>query len=203
MEITARQQAIIIGSILGDGNLEQKYRGTRLQLKQAETKQEYIFWLYNELSSLCKSSPKQRKDNGQWYVSTRSLREITSIHQCFYENGVKFVPENISEILRDPLSLAIWFMDDGSLDWRVHDHYAFRLSTNCFTAIDHERLIHTLQHNFAVHATFQKTTMRGKIYLRIHIGCEGQDTFVQLIRPYILGCFQYKLPPIVFNPSET
>ena len=94
-------------------------------------------------------------------------------------------------------------MDDGTLDWRVHDHYAFRLSTNCFTQLDHEILIYVLRQNFGIQATIQKTTMRGKAYLRIHIGREGRDTFVRLIRPYILECFQYKLPPDIFNPSET
>ena len=94
-------------------------------------------------------------------------------------------------------------MDDGTLDWRLKDHYAFRLTTNCFSLADNELLISILRKNFLVDATVQTTLMRGKRYPRIHIGAKGRTHFYELVKPFMLDCFSHKLPPIIPNPSET
>lgn len=203
MNITQRQQDIIIGSVLGDGYLEPSGSTARLQLKQSQEKKDYVFWLYSEFHNLCKSPPKQRKDNNQWYVSTRYFSELNYLRMMFYQNGIKFIPKNIDTLLTNPLSLAIWFMDDGTLDWRVKDHYAFRLTTNCFSVEDNELLVSVLRKNFLIGATVQTTLIRGKRYPRIHIGAKGRARFCELVHPFMLHCFNYKLPPIIFNPSET
>lgn len=203
MKLTQRQQDIIIGTILGDGYLETKGDITRLQLKQSVEKKEYVLWLYGELKNLCKSEPKQRVDNNQWYVNTRYFPELTSLKRIFYRNGIKIIPKNINLLLPNPLSLAVWFMDDGTLDWRVKDHYAYRLTTNCFSVEDNERLVAALKKNFNVHATTQTTLIRGKRYPRIHIGAKGRNEFKKLVEPFMLSCFRHKLPPIILNPSET
>lgn len=202
MELTKRQHSIIVGSILGDGYLDRRGEVTSLQLKQSQEKKEYVFWLYDELKNLCKSGPRQRTDNNQWRVSTRYFSGLTLLKKQFYQ-GTKIVPKNINTLLQDPLSLAIWFMDDGTLDWRVKDHYAYRLTTNCFSIEDNELLVATLKKNFNVDATTQTTLIRGKRYPRIHIGAKGRDKFKELVEPFMLSCFRHKLPPIILNPSET
>lgn len=204
MNITQRQFDIIVGSVLGDGYLEITKEGaTRLQLKQSVEKKEYIFWLYQELGNLCKSPPKQRTDNSQWYFNTRYLRELTPLRECFYPKGIKIIPEYIDILLQNPVSLAVWFMDDGTLDWRIKDHYAFRLTTNCFTIDENNMLKNVLKRNFGIEVTVQTTLIRGVRYPRIHIGASGRNNFFQLVQPYILSCFKHKLPPIMLNPSET
>lgn len=198
MDITPKQRDIIVGSILGDGCLEiSRWGSTRLQFKQSIEKQEYIFWLFEEMTNLCRSAPKQRSDNLQWYFSTRYSRELTSLRNYFYQDEIKVVPENIIDLLRNPISLAIWFMDDGTLDWRVKDHYAFRLATNCFSFVGNKLLVEALERNFGVHATVQTTCIRGKIYPRIHIGASGRNIFLQLVSPFVLNCFKHKIPPCI------
>ena len=192
-----------MGSILGDGCLEtSKWGSTRLQFKQSVEKQEYIFWLYGKMGNLCRSAPKQNKIH-QWYFSTRYSNELTFLKNCFYRGKTKIVPKNIVDFLQNPISLAIWFMDDGTLDWRAKDHYAFRLTTNCFTFEENKVLVEALKKKFGVDATVQKTTMRGNVYPRIHIGVSGRDTFLQLVKPFILDCFRHKVPPFISNPPET
>lgn len=203
MEITQRQQNIIVGAILGDGHIDPKGNVARLQLKQSKEKKEYIFWLFKELQNLCKSAPKQRKDNQQWYVNTRYSTELMKLRQHFYPKKQKIIPNDIDRLLKSKVSLAVWFMDDGTLDWRVRDHYAYRLTTNCFSVQDSKQLVNVLKKNFEVEATVQTTLIRGKRYSRIHIGASGRDKFISLVQPYILSCFSHKLPPTVFNPSET
>ena len=196
--MTEKQRQIAIGTLLGDGWLQR----ASLRIKQCKEHVDYVFWLHKQLGNLCKSVPKQRKDNYQWYFQTRSIPEIEELRKQFYPKGKKVVPSKIEELLKTPLSLAIWFMDDGTLDWRPKDHYAFRFATNCFSIIECKKLVEVLAKNFGIVATVQTTLIRGKRYPRIYIGKLGRERFRELIKPHIVNCFSYKLPPIS-NPSET
>ena len=190
------QRAIIIGNILGDGYLSRLTSGsTRLQLKQAERYKDYIMWSYKNLENLCLSKPKQRKDNFQWYVNTRYLQEIGELHSLFYRNGKKSVPINIVKILNSPLSLAVWYMDDGSLDYRPKSHYNYAFSTNCFSVEDNQLLVETLQRNFGIKATIQTPLCRGVRYPELYVGVAGRDKFIKTVKPFILPCFKNKIPP--------
>ena len=196
--LTKRQKAIIVGNILGDGYLEfNGFHGTRLQMKQSQKYKEYILWLYQELKNLCKSEPNKRRDGSQWFFGTRYINDLTKLRKQFYdEDGKKRIPDNISDILTSPLSLAVWYMDDGTLDWRPKDHYAFSLTINCFSLQDAARLSETLSSNFDIESNVQNPLCRGIRYPKLYIGKVGREKFLSLIRPYIVECFNYKLPPL-------
>lgn len=196
--LTKQQREIIIGNILGDGCIEfSGFWGSRLQIKQAKKYKDYVFWLYRELNNLCKSSPKQKKDTDQWYFSTRHLNELTDLYKLFYPRGKKKIPKNISDLLTSDLSLAIWYMDDGCLDYRPKDHYAFILNTDGFSFRDVSQLRKVLNSNFGIKSTVQNSVCRGKNYPRLYIGARGRDRFLRLVRSHILNCFSHKLPPII------
>lgn len=205
MEITARQKAIILGSILGDAWIDLRTKWGSFRFKQSKEKKEYVWWMYEELKSLCRSQPHQGW-NEQISIHTLMHPGIRTIKDLFYPRGKKCIPEEIGYLLKDPLSLAVWFMDDGTLDYRVKDHYAFRIATYSFSQKENELLAETLDKNFGVVATVQQSKMRNKIYYRLHIGEAGRDTFVNLVAPSIHSCFAHKLPPnemIKLDPSET
>jgi len=196
MKLNKKLQDITVGLLLGDGCFEKKKDtlGIRLQIKQQSKAKEYVEWLYSQLKGHCLSGVKFRKDYGQYYFSTRYLREFKDIYNLFYVNGKKVVPANIKELLKSPLSLAIWYMDDGSLDYRPNDHYAFYLASNCFSLEDSKRLQVVLLDNFGIHSRVYNNLCRGKRYPRIYIGSDGRDKFKKLVSRYILDCFSYKLP---------
>jgi len=204
MKLDKKLQDIIIGLLLGDGCFEKKKDtiGIRLQVKQQSKAKEYVEWLYCQFEGYCLSGVKFRKDYNQYYFSTRYLREFQNLFQLFYKDGKKIIPLNIKELLRSPLSLAIWYMDDGSLDYRLKDHYAFYLASNCFTVKDSQKLQKALKENFGIESTIYNNLCRGKRYPRIYIGSDGRNKFRHLINPYILNCFSYKLPNLP-SPSET
>lgn len=194
--LSKKQTSIIIGNLLGDGYLDKnRYGSIALEVKQKDSCKKYVFWLYEELKSLCGSLPKQRKDNYQWRLLTRYSKDLKRMYKLFYPNGRKIIPANLLEILISPLSLAVWYMDDGTLDYRVKSHFAFSLVTNCFTLEENEILIQTLRKNFKIEATIHHSLIRGKRYPRIYIGSQGRDQFYKLVRPFILECFSHKLPP--------
>lgn len=191
------QRDIVIGTILGDGCLEfNGYRGTRLQIKQKDGHKQYVMWLYKNLSDLCRTGPQQRKDTKQWYFSTRTLEELTELHKVFYSRQKrKRVPAEIASLVTSPLSIAVWYMDDGTLDYRPKSHYNFRLSTDSFTKTENVLLVDMLKVNFGVNASSFNSLCRGKKYHRLYIGAKGRDSFFDLVQPYMIKpCFNRKLP---------
>ncbi len=185
----------MIGSILGDGYLHWNgYRGTSLEVRQQEAHGDYLQWLYRELGELCYRSPYLRHDNHQWRLYTRYLPELTELRQTFYQNGRKVVPEEIGRYLTDPITLAVWFMEDGTSDQRIGDHCSLYLVTNCFNRSENEQLCHVLAENFGVTTAVHSSLMRGKRYYRLYIGAAGRERFVKLIEPYVVSSFRYKLP---------
>lgn len=205
--LSKQQTDVLIGLMLGDGHLEHDgYRGTRLQVKQSEEKKEYVFWLYSQFAHMTKTPPQQRKDTGQWYFGTRFFEILENIRKMFYVDRKKVLPSNIADIFDSPLTLAVWFMDDGRLDYRAKSHYAYHISTDSFTESEVRRLQALLLERFGIVAKTYLSLCRGKRYPKLYIGKEGRDLFTKTVAPYMLPCFEYKVPPIhrvYFDPSET
>ena len=86
-------------------------------------------------------------------------------------------------------------MDDGTLDYRIKSHYSFTYSTDAFTVKEVLRLKNVLLENFGIESSIQTPSSRGKKYTKLYIGKKGREQFEKIIRPYILNCFAYKLPP--------
>ena len=204
--ITPLQRAIIVGSILGDGGIYTrgkyskfdwiKQKKAHFYFKQSIQYADYVFWFYNQLKNLCPSGPKQRKDNGQWYFYTSSSEELMVVRKKFYsDDGKKIIPKDIDSILTDPLSLAVWYMDDGSLDYRVKSHYNYALSSNCFSLAENKKLSEVLYKNFGITASVQNPLCRGVRYPELYIGVAGRDKFIKTIKSYLLPCFKKKIPP--------
>jgi len=193
--LTQKQRDILIGLLLGDGNLEfNKFKGARLQIKQAECKEEYVLWLYEQFKDIVSTPPKQRQDTKQWYFGTKHYEDLEEIRQMFYREKKKVLPHSISELVTDPITLAVWYMDDGRLDYRPKSHYAYSFSTDSFTIEEVEILKDILQKNFGIASSIQNPICRGKRYPKLYIGKEGRDIFTETINQFILPCFAYKLP---------
>lgn len=203
------QLDILTGLMLGDGNLEHNgYRGTRLQVKQSEEKREYVFWLYDQFADLTKTPPQQRQDTQQWYFGTRFYEDLQDLRKVFYSDRKKVLPEDIAKRMQSPLTIAVWFMDDGRLDFRAKSHFAYHISTDSFTESEVLLLQDILFENFGIVANTYLSLCRGKRYPKLYIGKEGRDQFTELVAPYLLPCFEYKIPPKVItraylDPSET
>lgn len=204
--LTSLQRAIIVGSVLGDGGIYPqgnyntsdwvKKKKAHFYFKQSLQYADYVLWFYNQLKNLCPSAPKQRKDNGQWYFYTSSLTELMVLRKKFYSvDGKKIIPSDMGLLLTDPLSLAVWYMDDGSLDYRVKSHYNYALSTNCFSLEENKKLSKILYKNFGIVSSVQNPLCRGIRYPELYIGVAGRDKFIKTIKPYLLPCFKKKIPP--------
>ena len=82
-------------------------------------------------------------------------------------------------------------MDDGS--YTSNKNRTYRFNTQSFPFGDQQRLIEALKMNFDIDATIQKDRSNYMLYIR----SKSTERFVNLIRPYIHPCFDYKIqaPP--------
>lgn len=195
--LSKEQRDILVGLMLGDGNLEYNgCRGTRMQVKQSCERKEYVMWLYDNFKQFTKTPPQERKDTKQWYFGTRFYEDFEEIRKNFYKDRVKIIPDNIAHIFDSPITLAVWFMDDGHLDYREKSHHAYHISTDSFTKDEVIVLEKLLLERFSIKAKTYMSLCRGKYYPKLYIGKDGRDMFVKTVAPYILPCFRYKLPPL-------
>lgn len=78
----------------------------------------------------------KRQNSVMWQTATISHQDLNDFGNSFYDmNRVKIIPDNIVQYLT-PLSLAIWIMDDGSLNSNIN----MRIATMCFTEKEHYML---------------------------------------------------------------
>lgn len=188
---------VAIGSILGDGNL--KYLSKRksfsqLYVSQHNSKLPYLKWLHGELGKAYEMHPiKPKKGYNQHYFITKSNKILGDLKMQFYSKGYKDIPSGFNQILTSPISLAVWYMDDGTLDKRSKYHFNASIATYCFSFEGCELLSQILKDNFQVLASVTKTNMRGKVYPRLYIKSQSMDKFISLVKPYIHPVFKYKI----------
>ncbi len=105
----------------------------------------------------------------------------------FYPENRKKVPLNIKEIFRSPLSLAVWYMDDGH---RRTDCRALRIGTHAFQEGEINRLMETIESNFGIRTVMHRA---GKTHHIIYIAGKNAQKFCSLIRCYVPPSMEYKL----------
>jgi hypothetical protein len=182
--LTERQKAIIVGCLLGDGTMRCKTNAL-LEVNHSIKQQGYVDWKYNELKELVSNQPTKRFGNAgriAYRFTTRSLPELTKIYGKFYLDGKKIIPDNL---LIHPLSLAIWFMDDGCKSYR-----AIYLNTQKFNVTEQNKLATLFREQFGIKATLNKD----KQYYRLRIAVSSVSKFLKIIKPYLLPMFCYKTP---------
>ena len=193
ISLTDRQRQIIVGLMLGDGHLESRNNRTyRLKVEHSIGQKEYTDWLYAELRDLVITEPQVKDQivNGKKYqkywFNTLSCGSLRFYGQLFYQDKKKLIPKQISKFV-SPLSLAIWFMDDGSL--KSSQHRARIINTQCFDLAGLERLQEMFRKLFNVHTTLRKQPEGYQMY----IPSTEIEKFVEIVRPYIIPTMDYKI----------
>src|SRR3989344_1626241 len=113
---TSEQRSVVVGNILGDGCLCENWSKTnyRLQVGHSIDQKQYIMWKYSVLQNWILTKPRFYARNNSLTIQTISHPELTSLHEMFYKEKKKIIPEQIESFLKDPLIMAVWFMYDGN-----------------------------------------------------------------------------------------
>lgn len=198
------QESVLIGTLLGDGGLRYKGKDCRLHIKHAawqfplvklkhEIFQEFVSMGIRKFTQTVKGSEYSFIE----FVS-RTDPNFTNFYHIFYRDGKKIVPHNIDMLLTEPLSLAIWFMDDGSAEYA-----GVSFQTHCFSENGVKLLQHCLERNFQLVSTMRRN--KGKWVL--YVPKRNLMQFRRLVEPFMLDRFLYKLIPYSVknkaNPVET
>lgn len=192
--LNSKQQAILVGLMLGDGLLELRYKYPRLRIDHSLKQKEYVEWLYFQFKDLCTQKPHQldRVDsrNGKIYshylFSTNISSEFTKYYKLFYSDRKKIIPKNLINLLKDSLSLAVWYMDDG---FKRTDCSSLYLCTSGFSLEEQKFLQKILQKLYGFETKIHFAGKNSRIYFPVKYAKE----FCDLVRPYILPSFEYKL----------
>jgi recombination protein RecA len=114
-------QHLLLGSMLGDGSLKQEGRVTAyFHEEHAQGQKAYAKWKEKAFGTLC----RRPSDNLHGYgFSTVPRYEFAAVRSKFYSlnKRYKHVTAELLEQL-NPLSLAVWYQDDGTNN-RKHANY--------------------------------------------------------------------------------
>lgn len=181
LKLSERQVDILIGAILGDGYI---YLSGKVQLEHSAKSRSYLKWKFLALKNLAyeKLSTVTRIDkrNGKKYISDRFwLRQyFRSWRKFFYRGRKKFFPHNLK---LTPLSLAVWYMDDG-----CYSDKRCTLSTDNFSVYSLKRIKKQLK-SLGLNAYIRSN---GKI----GISAQSHKKFFALIKPHMHKSMRHKLP---------
>ena len=90
------------------------------------------------------------------------------------------------------MAVAYWYMDDGNKMSR-----GYRLNTQNFSLKEQQVLADALGRKFH----FEVNIHKDRLNYRLYITAKSKDSFTQIIKPFILPCFEYKLHALF--PVET
>ena len=195
--LTKQQKEILIGSFLGDGCLLQFGNKTaELQNSCVKEKEEYLDWFVSIMNGLhYKGAKEYISGYGSKMVRAKTYRSADMYN--YFKNlitfnngkGKKLLPQLIKEIT--PLSLAIFYMDDGSLE-----HTDFQKDRVLFAICDYTEK----QDCEIICDCFRKFNIEPKLYTdtngynRIRLNTKEAYKFFDLIEQYIPPIMRYKLP---------
>ena len=108
-------QHLLLGSMLGGGSLRQDGRTTAyFRQEHAQTRKAYVKWKQKAFGKLARKGSDTKRGYG---FDTVPLYELAQIRPKFYSKNKRYkhVTTELLEQL-NPLSLAVWYQDDGTSD---------------------------------------------------------------------------------------
>ncbi len=202
------QKAVVIGTILGDGFLQKTGKSNaRLRLEHSLKQQDYLVWKCKILNNFFQKKPEilerfnLKFGKSYQYIRNQSYSglEFGKLHQLFYVDGKRIIPNEFFKLLKEPMSLAVWFMDDGYYYPRDRIAYIYlpKLDSNSTN-----NLLIALKMNYGLSPQL-KIKKRGEYVLIFTV----KDTakLIQIIKPYIIKSMSYKIPleSLPFDPVST
>lgn len=195
--VTKLQDAMIVGSLLGDAHMQKTRASTqrcRLRVCHNVAQRRYVDWKHSILlDPFCTNTqlPYETSRPGEYQFYTMYTNSFSSYHSTWYmrreaSKYLKVVPSNIQELLTDPISLAVWYLDDGS---KRKDCEACRLATMGFSHRENIELVECLRANFGLEAkvgAFYPNRVGGPLYgLSFSSKASGYKRLKSLIHPFV------------------
>ena len=185
------KRAILLGMALGDGYITNSRYYKALVIRHSEKQKEYLLFKKQLLEKMFFGrtiSTRSVQSGIQIAIGNNKLFSI--YRKWLYPNGVKYIP-NILKYL-DLQSIAIWYMDDGSLTAKKRNGkiHGYELTLNTYVSKEENQLIiNWFKENYSI--LFTQT--KGKNKYRLRMGTKEAKKFTTLIQPYIHETMLYKI----------
>ena len=195
MSLTQECRAIILGTMLGDACLERNGRYVRLRVDHGEAQRALVEWKFRQLAELNPSPPRRVEVHddrtNRVYVhyrfTTRSLEILNEYRDLFYtDQGVKRIHPRILSHLSSALSIAVWYMDDGS---RRGDCRSGYFNTQAFAKEE----VDLLRFGLLKYCNLSTKTHFAAGRPRIYVPVKQFPLLCRLIENHVIPEMQYKL----------
>ena len=202
MKLTKQQTSVLIGTILGDGFLQKTgEKNARLRLEHGQKQKDYVLWKGNIFGRLFQGKPNYlERIHPKSKVAYKYCRWQSSSgpafgkwRKYFYPNGKKIIPNDMGKILTEPITLAVWYMDDGYFNKTNRNSYIY---LGRVTRIEAEILRKAIKKNFEIEAKIYDKKNKG---FALFFGARETENLHAIVHPFIIESLQYKL----FDPVTT
>ena len=191
---TQRQKEITLASLLGDGYLHPTGKGSYyLTFTHGEKQKAYLEWKLSEFENFVATKEFYRRESTSnlghapiYSFSTISHPYLLDVRALCYPDGKKRVTREWLGQL-SPLSLAVWYMDDGSRHIRTN---VVTLCTNAFSFEEHQIMADWFMEKWGIKATICSSH---KTQYNLRINQSQVRRFYDLVAPHIPDCMSYKL----------
>ncbi len=206
MKLTDEQKDLLIGTLLGDGNLHSITKGRTWYYSATHfSKQElYLFHKFEILKTFSSAKPHlhykiMRSQKHAQFTFTTLVDDVfrffgnlfytyDPVKDCF----IKDVPVNIEKFLT-PRAVAYWYMDDGTLKWKGRSN-GMVICTDSFSEHGVQRLKNAFKNLFNIEIQLIRKSNLGIFSgYRLSINEANSKAFRELIEPYLLPSMRYKV----------
>jgi len=190
--LSATAQAVILGSLLGDGSLkiQKNYANARFAFKHSIKQKEYFYWKVQNLKEIagehCVFSQSNDGYGGdKLRFQSLALENLTEIHTLVCKHNRLKIRRKWLNLLT-PLSLAVWWLDDGSI---ISNGRKGVFCTDGFDKKSVQVLAKYLEKVWSIKthiASVKKDNGKQAEYFRLWIrSTEELKKFLSIILPYI------------------
>lgn len=194
-------KGILIGMIIGDGYLKQRkdkrynYTQNSIEIKHCLKQKEYLKYKSELLLSIFGGKkPNVIEFNNNGYAGcklTKTNKYFRILYKLLYPNKKKVITRKALDYLK-PQGIAIWYMDDGCLNPKKRNGkiHAYELTLNTYLSYeDNQIIVDYFKEVWNVKFTIVKS--KGKTRLRC--GTIEARKFIEIVKPYIIPCMEYKI----------
>ena len=200
--LSEQQWQVILGSLMGDGNLSPNRRersGVRFRLGHGAEQAGYLQWKVDLLGNV----PSSRRVDGRGavFADFTPLPELAELHRAVYlGDGKKHLSDDYLKAL-SPLALAVWYMDDGCFTVRSNGLQKrteggsgrVEICVEAMAEGTRERLVEYLRDTHGLAATL---TSRGARHIAVvQFSTASSARFQEIVAPYVPSAMGSKLLP--------
>jgi len=204
--LTQRQKDILYGSMMGDAY---KMTSSSSIFKHSSNQEDYLFWKYSEFKNIAsehslqktmKIDKRSETEVSTWRFYTYANSDIEKCIFEFYNTGKKEVSLEILNRLT-PLSIAVWYQDDGTTDFEhrkivrngIDKTPIFTFCTESFSLESCRNIVKWFKSRYNIITYLKETQLSDRMGHRIRVHKDSADSFAEMIKPHILPMFSYKV----------